>query len=143
MLGGIKARENPKQGLHILKSLVEEGYIGAMVPLALMYMSGRHVTKDHAKAESLLLRAANSDIALAQVLLATEFFNKRDSSSDAEGVAWLERATASGDPEAHKILAKLFKVGEHGVLKDEAKANSHDELAKEIEFNRLRTFKLV
>ncbi|MFP5214210.1 MAG: tetratricopeptide repeat protein [Acidobacteriota bacterium] len=91
-----------------MKTLAENGHVGAQSTLGSMYLSGKGVAKDSTQALLWYARAAEQGDAKAQSLLGSMyFFGTGVSHDDVQAYMWLSLAAEQGDKMAVELRDKL------------------------------------
>lgn len=104
----------PQEFAEARRKVVENELASAEFDLGLIYLNGRNIDKDEAKAIKWLTKAAEQGHTWAMFHLSRALLqrNTKGSSDLADGVKWLLKAAESGHPEARGIL-NVF-LGEAG-----------------------------
>ncbi|MGL5741628.1 MAG: SEL1-like repeat protein [Legionella sp.] len=112
--------KDPQQALVWFKKAADAGDVDAQMFTAAAYMYGVGVKKNVDTATRYYINAAKNGNSIAQFTLADNFINSRNSSNNKLGLIWLNKAVASGNPQAVTKLGSLYIEGKL-VEKDEHK----------------------
>jgi TPR repeat protein len=121
MLKGVGTRSQPIRGVHLLRQAALAGDPNAQALLGATFLHGfgrATIRPDKHKAEKWLLAASEQGVAQAKFDLATLYFSKDENE---HGLPWLREAVDRDHPEAHTLLATLYREG-RGVSQDEAES---------------------
>lgn len=103
-------------------SLAEQGNARAQFNVALMYQSGRGVTKDIEQAAHWYRKAAEQGDAEAHGELARTYASGDGVPKDyTQALIWAEKGAELGDPLAQRTLGTMYESG-HGVAKNDERA---------------------
>ena len=119
----------------MLRDLVQEGHLPAMVILGLLMMSGHSesVPKNESDAIDLLLAPAQAGDPLSQCLVGAQLILDDDPRVNLAGVKWIASAAEGGLSSAHRYLATFYRQGRFGYPIDPEKSAVHDAIAQRLE----------
>ena len=109
--GSCGVSKNESLAFKYMKEAADQGVIGAIYSLGLMYYYGQGTKKDVGKSDELLALAANNGYGPAQLLFGITYYNNNDFSN---AVLWLKKAGAqkfSGVDVAYLYLGKCYETG--------------------------------
>ena len=102
---------NPEQALYWFKKAADSNDTQAQMYCAAAYLYGLGVKKNSELAKKYYIPAAKSGNALAQITLAEDFLDSRQSANKKLGLIWLNKAVAQGNPEAQVRLGEMTANG--------------------------------
>ncbi len=104
-LSGAKEKQNPREGIRLLKEAAKDGLPAAQSALGLLYASGLVVEKDEQKAARLYRKAAEYGDPLGQTALAlANFRGVGIQQNRIDAYQWMSLAAAQGQEEARAYL---------------------------------------
>jgi len=104
------------------KAASDNGWGEGQILLGLCYQFGIHVDKDLAKGRTLIRKAADQGIGLAEFCLAVDIDTQRNPELKGEMVKWMLGAAEHGIPRAQGTVAQWYLDGTDTVPKDVEKA---------------------
>ena len=102
---------NPEQALYWFKKAADANDTQAQMYCTAAYLYGLGVKKNTEVAKKYYIPAAKSGNALAQITLAEDFLDSRQSANKKLGLIWLNKAVAQGNPEAQMRLGQVTASG--------------------------------
>jgi TPR repeat protein len=106
-----------------MKSAAEAGHADAMGGIGYFYHTGTAIEKDDLRAAEWFRKGAEAGSAKAQFNLGSVLFEGRGvTRNEIEAWPWWERAAGQGLPEALVATANAYYFGDHGQVKNLARA---------------------
>lgn len=134
-ISGRQVERQPQRGAAMLRDLVQEGHLPAMVILGLLMMSGHSesVPKNESDATDLLLAPAQAGDPLSQCLVGAQLILDDDPAVNLAGAKWIASSAEGGLASGHRYLATFYRRGSHGYPVDPEKAAVHEAIAQRLE----------
>lgn len=139
LISGRQVERQPERGVAMLRDLVQEGNLPAMVLLGMLMMSGHSesVPKNESDAIDLLLAPAQAGDPLSQCLVGAQLILDDDPGVNLAGAKWIASSAEGGLASAHRYLATFYRHGSHGYPVDPEKAAVHEAIAQRLEVTDL------
>lgn len=119
---GVKA--DGREAFRWFSMAAEQGNIPSLYYMGHILYRGMDMPRDEARALEYWRRAAEGDVAEAQLALGAALTQRAESA--AEGVQWLVRAAGQNVPkvaaQAASALGNIYAIGKHGVTRDMGEA---------------------
>ena len=113
------------------KAASDNGWGEGQILMGLCYQFGIHVDEDSAKGRTLIRRAAEQGIGLAEFCMAVDIDTRRNPESRGEMISWMKRAAEHGVARAQATLGGWYMEGSGSLAKDTAAAAKWFKLAAE------------
>jgi TPR repeat protein len=135
LISGRQVERQPQQGVAMLRDLVQDGNLPAMVSLGMLMMSGNSepVPKNESDAIDLLLAPAQAGDPLSQCLVGAQLILDDDPGVSFAGAQWIASSAEGGLASAHRYLATFYRHGSYGYPVDPEKAAVHEAIAQRLE----------
>jgi TPR repeat protein len=121
-LSGEDVPQDVDKARELFTAAADRGHVGGYLGLAYLYESGTGLTADPVVARQWYQRAAEAGSTEAQLRLAYLMLQGGDLPSHRAASRWLERAAASGNPQALNDYAWLLATSRHSELRDGRRA---------------------
>ena len=105
----------------------------AAMHAAAQFLLASGTEAERSNAEKLLRRASDLDYPHAQATLAALLLRESKDSARIEGVSLMQRAAEQDYAHAHHMLGYYYKGGQHGLPRDDARAEEHFARARQLE----------
>ena len=113
------------------RTAADNGWGEGQILMGLCYQFGIHVGKDSAKGRTLIQKAAEQGIGLAEFCMAVDIDTRRNPESRGEMISWMKRAAEHGVAQAQATLGGWYVEGYGSLSKDTEEAAKWFKLAAE------------